>query len=420
MNGGTVVLNSGARLQPTRVTLSGAAMVTEAASLTYSGHWSQSAGTFSVTAGQTATFTGGADSFAGTLAGAGTIAFTAGADTLKATTLTVGALSLAGASVTLSGAIANASKVKLSAGKIVVASAGASLSGAGWVTLGDSAATLVTGATAASTLTVGQIVQGAGKLGGGSMKLVVQAAGTLRSQGVNALIVDTGAATIANAGVIESMAGGGLTIASAVTNTGRLYAQASTLTVNGAVSGTGIGQILGGVLKAASAFNENVTFATGATGTLELAHGQTYAGKITGFSKTGATRLDLDDIAFSATKTKATYAGTAAGGVLTVTDGAHTAKIAFTGDYLTSKWVASSDGHGGTVIVDPPASSATTGPPGSQSLIQAMAAMGGGWAGARAPFASEPRLAHADSGGRLFQVNGLPGATGAMDRSVRF
>ena len=294
---------------------------------------------------------------------------------MKATTLTpVGTISLSGASVTLSGAIANASKVKLSAGKMVVASAGAGRSGAGWVILGDSAATLVTGATAASTLTVGQVVQGAGKLGGGAMKLVNQAAGTIRSQGVNALIVDTGAVAIASAGLIESMAGGGLTIAGAVANTGRLYAQASTLTIGGKVSGAGVGQVLGGTLKAASTFNESVTFLAGATGTLELAHGQSYGGKIAGFSTTGATRLDLDDITFTKSVTKTTYAGTTTGsGVLTVTDGIHTAKIAFTGEYLSSKWIASSDGHGGTAIVDPPA--ARTPSPAPGAFVQTLAAM---------------------------------------------
>ena len=39
---------------------------------------------------------------------------------------------------------------------------------------------------------------------------------------------------------------------------------------------------------------------------------------------------------------------------LTVTDGTHTANIALLGNYLASTFVASSDGHGGTLVVDPP------------------------------------------------------------------
>jgi hypothetical protein len=40
-------------------------------------------------------------------------------------------------------------------------------------------------------------------------------------------------------------------------------------------------------------------------------------------------------------------------GVLTVTDGTHTAKIKLRGDYLGSIFTLSSDGHGGTLVRDP-------------------------------------------------------------------
>jgi len=44
--------------------------------------------------------------------------------------------------------------------------------------------------------------------------------------------------------------------------------------------------------------------------------------------------------------------GTASGGTLTVTDGSHTANIALLGHYMASTFVTSSDGHGGTNVVD--------------------------------------------------------------------
>jgi hypothetical protein len=50
-----------------------------------------------------------------------------------------------------------------------------------------------------------------------------------------------------------------------------------------------------------------------------------------------------------------TYSGTPSGGTLTVTDGSHTANIALLGDYMASTFVTSSDGHGGTNVVDPSA-----------------------------------------------------------------
>jgi hypothetical protein len=97
----------------------------------------------------------------------------------------------------------------------------------------------------------------------------------------------------------------------------------------------------------ASTFTEAVTF-TGTTGVLELAHSQTYSGTISGFSTTGGTSLDLADIAF-VSSTKATFSGTSASGVLTVTDGTHTAHINLTGNYTASTFTASSDGNGGTI-----------------------------------------------------------------------
>src|SRR5262249_1136027 len=41
-------------------------------------------------------------------------------------------------------------------------------------------------------------------------------------------------------------------------------------------------------------------------------------------------------------------------GTLTVSDGTHSANIAFSGDYSLANFTAYSDGHGGTAIVDPP------------------------------------------------------------------
>lgn len=45
------------------------------------------------------------------------------------------------------------------------------------------------------------------------------------------------------------------------------------------------------------------------------------------------------------------YTGDTSGGTLTVTDGTNTAAIALLGNYLTSTFVSSNDGHGGTRIV---------------------------------------------------------------------
>jgi hypothetical protein len=148
------------------------------------------------------------------------------------------------------------------------------------------------------------------------------------------------------------------TVAGAVNNLGLISATdaGGTLDITGAVSGSGSVTIAAGTLRFGSAFSQNVTF-TGTTGVLDLANSQGYGGTITGFSHSGGTQLDLRDIAFVSAG-EATFSGTSSSGVLTVSDGTHTAKINLFGDYLASTFVAASDGHGGTLVHDPAATSA--------------------------------------------------------------
>jgi hypothetical protein len=69
---------------------------------------------------------------------------------------------------------------------------------------------------------------------------------------------------------------------------------------------------------------------------------------------TGQDTIDFADI--DPTKVQQpTHSGTASGGILTVTDGSHTANIALVGNYIASTFVRSSDGHGGANVVDPSA-----------------------------------------------------------------
>jgi hypothetical protein len=68
---------------------------------------------------------------------------------------------------------------------------------------------------------------------------------------------------------------------------------------------------------------------------------------------TGQDTLDLRDINFATIQTPR-FTDTSSGGTLTVTDGTHTANIALLGNYMASTFIASSDGHGGTSVIDPP------------------------------------------------------------------
>jgi len=51
------------------------------------------------------------------------------------------------------------------------------------------------------------------------------------------------------------------------------------------------------------------------------------------------------------------YATTSVGGILTVSDGTHTAQLALIGNYSLGSFQKVNDGHGGTLISDPPVSS---------------------------------------------------------------
>lgn len=97
-----------------------------------------------------------------------------------------------------------------------------------------------------------------------------------------------------------------------------------------------------------SSFSQTVAFKN-STGVLELAQSQGFAGTIYGFSTTGATSLDLRDIAFGGA-TQVSFSGTTSSGMLTVTDGSHTAHIHLAGNYTSAGFVANSDGQGGTVV----------------------------------------------------------------------
>jgi hypothetical protein len=114
----------------------------------------------------------------------------------------------------------------------------------------------------------------------------------------------------------------------------------------------------GATLELASPYPGTVTFAS-TTGTLKLDNSASFAGTVAGMS--GQDTLDLTDINFASVGTP-TFKGTSTGGVLTVSDGSHTANIALLGNYIASTFTVSSDGHGGTYVVDPPTTSPVLSP----------------------------------------------------------
>lgn len=102
-----------------------------------------------------------------------------------------------------------------------------------------------------------------------------------------------------------------------------------------------------------SAGASTVGFAAAVGGHLVLDDLQHFAGLIAGFGVPGD--IDLVDIALgSNTSMIFTEAGSNLSGTLSVSDGVHIANLTLFGQYVTGQFKAAGDGHGGTLITDPP------------------------------------------------------------------
>jgi autotransporter-associated beta strand protein len=106
------------------------------------------------------------------------------------------------------------------------------------------------------------------------------------------------------------------------------------------------------IMNGGSAAATTITFA--GSGTLTLDRSSAFSGTIAGFAQPDL--IDLADIAFGSSTTLG-YTGGPVSGTLTVSDGVHTATLKLLGQYTAANFTLSADGHGGTVVSDPPVSS---------------------------------------------------------------
>jgi hypothetical protein len=288
-----------------------------------------------------------------------------------------------GDQLTIIGAIHNTGQISLNPGSSSLFANGATLTGGGQVIMHNSKDVVSGG----SLTNVDNHISGGGLLGNANMALINEAEGTILSDARDTLVIDTGAVTIVNAGHIVANAGGGLIVKSPLQNTGALRAVGGKLVLNGAVTGSGSAQIDGGTLIVRGAFTENVKF-IGPTGVFELATWRGYTGAISGLSTSGSNSIDLLGMAFGA-GSKASYSGTTAAGILTVTNGTRTASLHLKGNYLGSTFTVSDDGADGTRVIDPAAAPASSAAP----LTQAMATFAAGGAGEAHVQTPPPRMA---------------------------
>jgi fibronectin-binding autotransporter adhesin len=119
--------------------------------------------------------------------------------------------------------------------------------------------------------------------------------------------------------------------------------------------------ISGGTLEVASGGTASgVIFSSG--GTLQLDSSSHLSGSVSGFHL--GDQIDLRGLAFSSSSStlswKQTTSGANASGTLTVREGRTSTTITLVGSYTASNFSATSDGHGGTLITDPPITSGGT------------------------------------------------------------
>ncbi|TPK95517.1 hypothetical protein FJ938_27945 [Mesorhizobium sp. B2-4-14] len=209
------------------------------------------------------------------------------------------------------------------------------------------------GSNGVLTISAGTFALAGGSLAAGAISIA--SGGVLQiSQTYLALaeaIANNGAITLASAtskGITASFNG-------TLTGAGTMTVQSGATAVIGtAVSGSGSFTLTNnGNLEFVSADSENVTFASGATGTLKLDHSLTapFTGKISGLSPNNA--VDLADLKFTKKNMTAIYTGNTTGGLLTVSNGSQSVTLNLLGDYTHSAWTLSKDSGSGTLVVDP-------------------------------------------------------------------
>jgi len=157
---------------------------------------------------------------------------------------------------------------------------------------------------------------------------------------------------VVDGGGVERVYAGGITRAATLSGGSEIVYSggvASATTLSGGLVEIMSGGSIGGV---------PITFASG--GTLQLDASMSFTGQIAGFTIPDA--LDLRDIAYTSGTTTESFAeaGSNTSGTLSVTSGTHSAHLTLLGSYVTSQFHLATDGHGGTLVTDPPVGGGTS------------------------------------------------------------
>jgi len=164
--------------------------------------------------------------------------------------------------------------------------------------------------------------------------------------------------------------GGHEQVWSGASASGAIVFNDGTLVVSSGGTLGGTTTLAGGKATISGAVAAGATIAFSGAGDLALANPTAFAGEISGMSNSSQ-EIDLTGFAYATSETVSwTEAVSNSSGTLTVTDGAQVAHLTLLGQYLTSNFTLSSDGHSGTLVVDPPPLA------GRNAFVQAMASLG--------------------------------------------
>jgi hypothetical protein len=140
-----------------------------------------------------------------------------------------------------------------------------------------------------------------------------------------------------------------MTVKSAIANSGILWVNGATLTVQGAVSGNGTATIDGkGTLDFEASSTANVVFGSGAAGTLNLGDSFHFNGTISGFK--GPDIIDLANVGSATTSISYHQNAAGTGGTVAISDGVQTVDLALLGHYSADNFSIVADHAHGTLV----------------------------------------------------------------------
>ncbi len=179
----------------------------------------------------------------------------------------------------LLGAIHNTGTIQFNANSyntdLIAGSGTVALTGGGTIALSNAGNNRLYGSAAGNVLdNIDNTIAGGGQLGAGQLTLVNAAAGTIDANAAAQLVLNTGAGTVTNAGLLEASAGGGgLVIQSRIANTGLIAAAGANVYLDSGAA------IAGGTMSSSNGASFVVLF--GNTGTLDGSAGLTNSGTVT-------------------------------------------------------------------------------------------------------------------------------------------